>query len=733
MKLSVLKNSQLLSEIDLGKEVHGVNSALTFFIGRADTCHVELPDPQISREHAEIIYQAGQWFVHSLSPLAPVVLNARPVTQAPLANGDVLNIGQYRINISMPAPEKSILREVTAVEEVTHTLPSSEDDNAQEDIATTVMPMERELSPEETLQEEAEEGDGDKSTSFSPINEAEDNDPFVSEEFTPSDEDDDVELQAGDGFEVDAYDDDAGDKTIVFNSFARFELELFGEFAPYDRFILEKPEVLIGRDASKCQIVLSDPEVSSVHAAILRQSMRCTLVDKNSANGTIHNGSRINSIELVNGDEFIIGSTTFTVKVISDLLEKEADRLMPVEENQVVEVEEIQEVSADFGEASEDLDGAEEEEAPKSLVGKLMRAWKNPAQRKRLLVIAVIIAAGLVLLESESPSTAPKAKDKDSRLDASGKAVTSKSATSKVLTPEQLEFISSRYELAKEFFESGKYAEAVMELEAVSTVDPDFKQTQQLMANAKSGMAQLEEIEKKRQKELEEKERQQKLKVLLEKATTVVDEHREEEAKEFFNQIIALDPENFEVQQLKARLEAWVREQERIAVEKAAKEEERKRRVGLLAPGKNEYLKKEWFAAIGKLEEFLRIPSMDEDLIEEASKMLTESKDNLNAMVGPLVGKARSLREGQDLKGAYEHYLRALQYDPINAEALSEMNEIRENLTLRARKVYREAIIAESLSLFRNAKEKLQEVQQIAPTDSEYYQKATAKLKEYME
>jgi hypothetical protein len=37
------------------------------------------------------------------------------------------------------------------------------------------------------------------------------------------------------------------------------------------------------------------------------------------------------------------------------------------------------------------------------------------------------------------------------------------------------------------------------------------------------------------------------------------------------------------------------------------------------------------------------------------------------------------------------------------------------------------------LSLYNDAKEKFQEVQQISPTDSEYYQKATDKLKDYLD
>ncbi len=155
--------------------------------------------------------------------------------------------------------------------------------------------------------------------------------------------------------------------------------------------------------------------------------------------------------------------------------------------------------------------------------------------------------------------------------------------------------------------------------------------------------------------------------------------------------------------------------------------------VDALQPGKTYYLNKEWYKSILKLEEFVAIKKMDEDLLKEANEMLREAKNQLATELGPIIGKARSLKEGQDLKGAYETYLDALKIEPTNAEALNEIDEIRNLLDTRSKRVYREAIIAESLSLFNDAKEKFQEVQQISPSDSEYYKKASEKLKNYLE
>lgn len=293
--------------------------------------------------------------------------------------------------------------------------------------------------------------------------------------------------------------------------------------------------------------------------------------------------------------------------------------------------------------------------------------------------------------------------------------------------------MDSTYLLAKEFFDQGKYKESIDELEKIFTMTPEYKQSRTLYDLAKQGLAKLEELERKKQAEIDRKKRMEKVKELVKRAREATSKRQVEAAEAFFSQIIELDPENFDVPQLRIELDAWKQEQERKALEEAQKKAERKRMVDALAPGKNFHLKKEWHNAILKLEEFLLVKGMDEDLVKEGSEMLETSKRELSQIISPLLGKARSLSEGQDLKGAYEIYSDILKSDPTHVEALNEMNEIREKLTNRSRKIYREAIISESLSLFNDAKEKFQEVQQISPSDSDYYKKATEKLKDYLD
>ena len=486
------------------------------------------------------------------------------------------------------------------------------------------------------------------------------------------------------------------------------------------------PEIFIGRDPKKCQIILDDPEVSTVHAVIRKNNIDITLEDLNSSNGTILNGERINKSSLSTGDEFVIGSTSFTLETRSDLLEAESDRLMPVESGQSIETEEIEEeiVSGDEGDVNFNTEAPPEKNPIK-------RIWKDPVKRKKVIYALVAITLIYLILGPSEDENKPKVESSQAQ---TLPPKEDKNAKPKIQLSKELEQKRNMsYELGVSFFEQNKYFEALKEFKTVIDIDPEYKKVQTYFDQTKEGLKRLEELETQKRAEEERIKLKKLVEELLVKAREAVKEKQVTVAENYFAQIAEKDPENIEVQQLKMELEAWQKEQERIALEKAAKEASRKAMVDALTPGKTYYLKKEWYKAILKLEEFLRRQGTDEDLVKEGSDMLSDAKTQLASDLGPLIAKARSLKEGQDLKSAYEAYLEILKIEPTNAEALNEVDEIKNQLDLRSKRIYRDAIIAESLSLFNDAKEKFQEVQQISPTDSEYYKKATEKLKNYLE
>ena len=83
------------------------------------------------------------------------------------------------------------------------------------------------------------------------------------------------------------------------------------------RFDITKQGLLIGRDATKCQIVLNDDSVSKEHAWIVPLDGGTVVIDRGSTNGTYVNSlnsPKVSKVRLNNGDKIFIGKgvATFT-------------------------------------------------------------------------------------------------------------------------------------------------------------------------------------------------------------------------------------------------------------------------------------------------------------------------------------------------------------------------------------------------------------------------------------
>ena len=72
------------------------------------------------------------------------------------------------------------------------------------------------------------------------------------------------------------------------------------------RFEFDDVTAGIGRGGSN-QVKLGDTEVSRYHAEVRRDQGYYVLLDLGSSNGMVVNGQRVESHELVNGDELRIG------------------------------------------------------------------------------------------------------------------------------------------------------------------------------------------------------------------------------------------------------------------------------------------------------------------------------------------------------------------------------------------------------------------------------------------
>ena len=784
MKVGVEQHSQHLYDIELPSI--DLENGGEFYIGRSDDCHIQLEDNQISRTHAVFFYKNGKLKIKKLSEFGSLQVAGNEISEIDLKNGAQIAIADFKITVNdLPqgldqiessATESPPLEDLETPGTPTEmTMPGKEapgmDNTAQmQDLFENTL----DESSSETIEEgasdddefddtpldansddEFSDGENSESDEFSESNDENSDDAFAQSDeedgfgddsgsdeggFGDSGFGDDGDSGFGDdgdsGFGDDdgGFGDDGGDvgeSTQVFQSFAKYTLTIDGQFAPFDKYIIEDKEIFIGRDEEKCQIVLNDSEVSGAHAVIRKTLINCFIEDLNSSNGTIYNGERINKAELQNGDSFQIGSTYFSVRIDSDLIQQESDMLMPVEEDQEIEIEEVVEEEVDY----DDLDGEggdfSDEFGGEVVHEKGLKAIMADPKKKKIVIIGGVVLLLLMLLDGGEEKKAPKKTVK-------------KAATKKVapdanknkgpnLSKADLDKLEANYKLAIAKYEAGEYYEAQTYLDTIRSIYPDYKDTKQIYLLVKEGYEQLERLKKEEEEEKQRKLRQKQIKELVDKATEAVKKREVQVAESIFSQILQKDPENLEVPQLKIEIDAYKQAEEKKRLEAQRKKALRQSMVDKLAPGKALYLKEDWYKALDALQKFVKEEGMDEDLIKEATDMIKTSKRKLSAIINPLLAKARSAREGQDLKRAYETYADVLKYDPLNTEALNSREEIFESLQNRSMKIYREALISESLSLFDEAREKFQEVQQISPVNSEYYNKATAKLKNYLE
>ncbi len=85
---------------------------LPFRIGRGAACHLQLPDPTVSTEHAEVQIERGMAWLMDLRSTNGTKKNGQrlePLKPVPLQPGDVIEVGRYRlayVGMELAAPER---------------------------------------------------------------------------------------------------------------------------------------------------------------------------------------------------------------------------------------------------------------------------------------------------------------------------------------------------------------------------------------------------------------------------------------------------------------------------------------------------------------------------------------------------------------------------------------------------------------------------------------------------
>jgi pSer/pThr/pTyr-binding forkhead associated (FHA) protein len=66
-------------------------------LGRSEDNEISLDDITVSRRHAEVTHVAGRFMVRDLGSLNGTYVNGGRIDEAPLLNGDELQVGKFRL------------------------------------------------------------------------------------------------------------------------------------------------------------------------------------------------------------------------------------------------------------------------------------------------------------------------------------------------------------------------------------------------------------------------------------------------------------------------------------------------------------------------------------------------------------------------------------------------------------------------------------------------------------
>jgi ABC transport system ATP-binding/permease protein len=240
---------KLLIEDDEGRSVVVPLIRDEITIGRKEGNTVRLSEQNVSRNHARLVRRQGSLLLEDLSSYNGTKLNGAALSEpAPLKDGDVILIGDYRMAIKEDRPS-------AALNASAHASPA----------AATPGPRAAAAAPQGAEVRDA--------------------------------------LEAQPTIPLHSLADEA---TLPESASPPARLVIVGRFMQGREFILDRPSLVIGRTPEN-DIVIEHKSISRHHARIVREGNQYYAVDLESANGVRVNGVDRDRVLLSTGDEIELG------------------------------------------------------------------------------------------------------------------------------------------------------------------------------------------------------------------------------------------------------------------------------------------------------------------------------------------------------------------------------------------------------------------------------------------
>ena len=497
--------------------------------------------------------------------------------------------------------------------------------------------------------------------------------------------------------------------------------------ATVERFVLEKKSTLIGR-GSNCDIILFEKQCSRKHLELSKVGLTFYLKDLNTINGTYVNGEKIKTCELAPEDTIKIGDVAFTFDMES--MDEDDNQIqgelqssqfpIPVDDLEPLIPTDLQE-KKDLSSMDENLE--EDIEQEKNLIKKRWKQFQKLPKTKRYIILLLILAlTPLVFVEDEEKN---KIKSSNPR-------------SYQNLSVEKKAAVRRLYKKILIAKEKGLYTEMLDNTTKLFKLVDNFRDVKFYEKEAKQQIKRQVILEEREKKAREERKIRAQI-LELEKAGKILfDEALNKPEKridlnKLIQKIYTIDPSNISAQTWQSKIAAKIEREREEKLEMERKTRIAKKAEIKLLEVKNMIKEKKYAKAIEAASILLESsPHRDEEYIEEVKNIKEEAQALLKSAILPLIKLAeRNRKPGGDLVKSKESYIAILVMDPKNILAIQGLKDIHSMLHLRAKRLYAQAILAESVTSLDEALQKFKECIKVAPENDIYKKRCKAKIVKY--
>ncbi len=476
---------------------------------------------------------------------------------------------------------------------------------------------------------------------------------------------------------------------------------------------LEGDYWVIGRD-EMCDILVDDAKSSREHCEIYKKNSSYYIQDKGSSNGTLLNGNKINfkkEYSLKSGDNIQIGQAILTFE-IRDPNFKDKLSLLPAEAEPIL-TENVYQAPVMYTDTE------------RKVVKIKPKKSKNSMFYAILGILVCVLFYGLT--QEDTQNTEMASSQTNNTLTPTN--------TSPIdsLAPDQKEYVEKTYVLAQNLYKQGKYELAIIEVEKIHSMVPEYKDTKDILKYSKVAIDTLMEQQEIKRQEDEQIKLAQKVNDMIDNCDQSYRGHMNSSVlDQCLASVEELDPENIRISQLRILANQNDAQKEALIAQKEAYKSQVNRRKAL-------YDKANTLKKSGKILDAISAHNRNiASTLPDPENLESKSKQEIQALQKQIQedmkrysSEAEAAYNDKNYKVAIRKLEDAIKLNPQDADIKSQHAKYSKELFSIVKALYGDSVLEENLGNIESAKEKWKKIQSLDVEYGEYFKKSKTKLKKY--